>query len=176
MKLGTKSLLYGAHQFILHPLFLAVAWTGLYGFPTDLRLWISFLVHDWGYWGRETMDGEDGKLHPELGGKIMEFLFGKEWGDFTRCHSRSYAELMHKNPSKLCAADKYVFVITPKILYLPLIQRTGEYKEYLENMNKYLARQKLPSVYDPHTWHATLKNYFINEVPQLIKEQTHGIK
>lgn len=29
MRVGTKSILFGAHQFLLHPLFVAWAWTRL---------------------------------------------------------------------------------------------------------------------------------------------------
>ena len=65
MRIGTKSLLFGAHQFVLHPFFLAIAWRKLYGsFPTDPRIWLAFVVHDWGYWGCPNMDGDEGKLHP----------------------------------------------------------------------------------------------------------------
>ncbi len=65
MRIGTKSLLYGAHQFILHPLFVALAWRRLYGrWPRDPRIWLAFVVHDWGYWGCSNLDGAEGKLHP----------------------------------------------------------------------------------------------------------------
>lgn len=75
MKTGTKSLLFGAHQFILHPIFVAAAWIKLYGFPFDLRIWVAFLVHDFGYWGKPNMDGTEGERHPETGAKIMHWLF-----------------------------------------------------------------------------------------------------
>lgn len=32
MRIGTKSVLFGAHQFLIHPLFVAVAWWRLHGF------------------------------------------------------------------------------------------------------------------------------------------------
>ena len=45
MNIGTKSLLYGAHQFALHPFFVALAWRRLYGrWPRDPRIWLAFLV------------------------------------------------------------------------------------------------------------------------------------
>lgn len=128
--MGTRSLLYGAHQFALHPLFLAVAWTKLYGFPRDPRLWVAFLVHDLGYWGKPNMDGPEGQRHPELGGRIMARLFGQSWGDFTRLHSRYYARREGCEPSPLCAADKLVLLVTPRWLYLPMVQATGEAEEY----------------------------------------------
>lgn len=75
MKIGTKSVLFGAHQFLLHPLFVAVAWWRLYGFPWDPRLWVAFFVHDLGYWGKPNMDGPEGEEHPWLGARIMGRLF-----------------------------------------------------------------------------------------------------
>lgn len=32
MKMGTKSVLFGAHQFLIHPIILAIAWWQLHGF------------------------------------------------------------------------------------------------------------------------------------------------
>lgn len=77
MRLGTKSLLLGAHCFFLHPLFVARAWYILYGWPKEFPIWISFIVHDWGYWGKEHMDDACGETHPELGAKIMGKLFDR---------------------------------------------------------------------------------------------------
>jgi|WetSurMetagenome_2_1015567.scaffolds.fasta_scaffold00003_170 hypothetical protein len=71
MKIGTKSILFGAHCFLIHPLFVLLAWWKLYGFPWDPRLWIAFFVHDLGYWGKPNMDGPEGETHPDLGAKIM---------------------------------------------------------------------------------------------------------
>ena len=77
MKIGTKSILFGAHQFLLHPLFVALAWWQLYGFPWDPRLWVAFFVHDLGYWGKPNMDGPEGEEHPLLGAAIMGRLFDR---------------------------------------------------------------------------------------------------
>lgn len=75
MTSGTKSVLYGAHAFWLHPWFVAWAWWKLYGFPWDPRLWVAFFVHDLGYIGKPNMDGEEGEQHPHLGATIMGALF-----------------------------------------------------------------------------------------------------
>ncbi len=77
MKIGTKSVLFGAHLWWLHPLFVAVAWTKLYGFPLDWRLWLCFYVHDLGYWGKVNMDGDEGETHVELGARIVHQLCDK---------------------------------------------------------------------------------------------------
>lgn len=82
MKVGTKSILFGYHQFLIHPLFVALAWWKLYGFPWDPRLWVAFFVHDVGYWGKPNMDGAEGESHPFVGAKIMGALFDAKdvWG------------------------------------------------------------------------------------------------
>ena len=75
MKIGTKSVLYGAHCLFIHPVFVFAAWWKLYGFPWDPRLWIAFFVHDLGYWGKPNMDGKEGETHVEWGAKVMHKLF-----------------------------------------------------------------------------------------------------
>lgn len=42
MSIGTKSVLFGAHCFFLHPLFVALAWARLYGVPREWRLYLPF--------------------------------------------------------------------------------------------------------------------------------------
>jgi hypothetical protein len=80
MKIGTRSVIYGAHQFVLHPLFVALAWWKLYSFPFDPRLWVAFFVHDLGYIGKPNLDGPEGESHVELGAAIMG-VFGSKWAD-----------------------------------------------------------------------------------------------
>jgi hypothetical protein len=75
MRIGTKSVLFGAHCFFLHPFFVAMGWWKLYGFPYDPRLWVAFFVHDLGYIGKPDMDGPEGESHPWLGAKICSWLF-----------------------------------------------------------------------------------------------------
>jgi len=78
MRVGTKSVLFGAHCFLLHSFFVAAAWWTLYGFPRDLRLWVAFFVHDIGYIGKPNMDGAEGETHVELGARIMRRLFDRK--------------------------------------------------------------------------------------------------
>ena len=136
MNIGTKSVLFGVHAFWLHPFFVARAWTQLYGFPLDPRLWVAFFVHDLGYWGKPNMDGPEGERHVELGANIMRLLFDKgcqtKWRDFCLFHSRYYAKAAGVAPSRLCIADKLSFAVTPKRLYLLLANLTGEVHEYME--------------------------------------------
>ncbi len=150
MKIGTKSLLFGAHQFILHPVFVLLAWWRRYGFPWDPRIWIAALIHDWGYWGKPNIDGLAGKYHPQWGARIMWRLFGYEWYEFCLYHSRYWAERHIQPVSLLCIADKLSFYMTPKWLYLPMVCWTGEIKEFMLDVPE--DRRT------PHAWYD-----FINE-------------
>jgi hypothetical protein len=78
VKIGTRSVLFGAHQFLIHPWFVAEAWRRLFGFPWDPRLWVLFFVHDLGYLGKPNMDGDEGETHPIFGARIMA-LFDGHW-------------------------------------------------------------------------------------------------
>lgn len=143
MRVGTKSVLFGAHCFFLHPWFVARSWWTLYGFPVDPRLWVAFFVHDLGYVGKTNMDGQEGETHPQFGARVMSCLFDRvryglygtptwlgDWGYLTLLHSRYYAKTLGLSPSRLCVADKLAIALTPAWLYLPLVRATGEIHEY----------------------------------------------
>lgn len=155
MTVGTRSVLFGAHAFWLHPWFVAWAWWRLYGFPWDPRLWVAFFVHDLGYIGKPNMDGPEGETHPVFGARVMAWLFDRrqpvldfshvglnpplvpervwlgQWGQFALLHSRYYAKSLGMQPSRLCIADKLALALTPWWLYLPMVRATGEIHEYL---------------------------------------------
>lgn len=147
MRIGTRSVLFGAHCFFLHPFYVAAAWTKLYGFPWDPRLWVAFFVHDIGYLGKPNMDGPEGEKHVEFGAKVMHFLFdrpafviknlqpwaSRDWHNFCLYHSRHYAKQDGAKPSRLCFADKLAFCYQIKPLYLWMTKATGELDEYLRN-------------------------------------------
>lgn len=136
MNVGTKSLLFGVHQVFIHPLWVALAWWKLYGFPFDPRLWVAFVVHDWGYWGCPEMDGPKGDLHPYVGAKIMHWLFDRRestWYFFALNHSRFLAKQNRDQPSRLCMADKLSLGLEPWWLYLPRAWASSELKEYMKS-------------------------------------------
>ena len=161
MRIGTKSVLFGVHCFLLHPFLIAYGWwkayrtrrvyigdrsmydmlsgrgvhvvkQPVYANIFDPRVWVAFIVHDLGYLGKPNMDGPEGETHPELGAKIMYVLFGEPWGDFVLLHSRYYAKRLDRELSALCVADKWVGVIEPAWLYLPRARASGELAEFLE--------------------------------------------
>jgi len=158
VRIGTKSILFGAHCFLLHPWFVAAAWCKIYGFPWDPRLWVAFFVHDLGYIGKPNMDGPEGERHVELGARIMTLMFDRKpksyldqlivwevpdatskkfwfcgrWGRLCLLHSRFWAKKLSTRPSKLCVADKLAIALTPGWLYLPMATATGEIREYMK--------------------------------------------
>lgn len=164
MKVGTKSVLFGAHAFWLHPWFVAYGWYKLYGFPWDLRLWVAFFVHDLGYWGTPNMDGAEGEQHPRLGAKIMGWLFDelcgitpyrqKTWYQFSFYHSRYLAKIYATDPSRLCFADKMAFVVTPRWLYVPMTMLTGEVYEYMRAHSQEVGQHN-----NPWRWHPFAVDY-----------------
>jgi hypothetical protein len=156
MKIGTKSVLFGAHCFFLHPWFVAWAWFKLYGFRRvsigwndrintasvywgseafaslwHPALWMAFLLHDIGYLGKPDMDGPEGEQHPEVGARILGDLFGTAWYRFVRYHSRYLAAKDRQPYSVLCLVDKLAIALTPAWPYLPMVRWTGELAEYM---------------------------------------------
>lgn len=135
MKIGTKSLLFGVHQFIWHPLTVYWAWKQLYGRPTWKEV-ICIILHDWGYWGKSDMDGPEGTLHPVGGAWIAGKLLGHEYEMLCLLHSRSYANEIAQTPSKLCWADKMSIKFEPAWWYLLRARLSGELNEYRQVASK----------------------------------------
>lgn len=166
MRVGTKSVLYGAHCFFLHPWFVALGWWKLYGFPWDPRLWLAFFVHDLGYWGKPNMDGPEGEEHPEWGARLMARLCDTDmgqhvtfgwWWRFSRYHSRFLAKRDGEQPSRLCWADKLAIALTPSWLYVPMARATGEIFEYMKDYE--WVNPGAGSFDDMYQWHANVQEY-----------------
>jgi len=163
LPVGTRSILIGAHQFLIHPLYVAKAWRLLYGPPRDPRLWLAFFLHDLGYWGRHDLDGPDGERHVEWAARVMR-PFGRDWSWLCLLHSRYYARSVNLPPSRLCAADKLAMTLEPEWLYLPRVILSGECWEYLHEFafGKYgghgsvdITRQELQARrLTPRVWRA----------------------
>jgi len=139
MKVGTKSLLVGAHQIFWHPFTVFLAWIELYGLPNWKEV-ICIFIHDWGYWGSSNMEGDEGQHHPYLGAKLaLHYLDDKNdlisnhvYADLCLFHSRTLAARFEHPPSKLCWADKLCVKYDPWWLYLPRVWLSGEFHEYRE--------------------------------------------
>lgn len=133
MKTGLKSILFGVHQFIYHPLTVLFAWIKLYGIP-DYKELICIFIHDLGYYNCDNMDDEKGQNHPLFAGKIARKLF-KDDKYFYLCvgHSRHFAKNYNIEVSKLFYADKLSMKYDFPILYLIRSILSGELKEYMRH-------------------------------------------
>lgn len=138
MKIGTKSILFGVHQFLWHPLTVLLAWRRLYKQWPRWDELIAIVCHDLGYFGKSNMDGAEGKWHPfwgaKLAGQVVGFLKGKRFCNQTYTlaiyHSRDFAKLDDVPVSKLYAADKCSILYDPCWFYLLRARLSGEIHEF----------------------------------------------
>ena len=194
MTIGTRSVLFGAHQFLIHPLMVALGWWTLYGIPLDPRLWVAFFVHDLGLMGKPDIDGEKGEQHPYRGAFLMARWFDKEhkpiarllnrhfgkcpyhtnWYAFTVLHSRYLRNRQFPDMelSMLCFADKMAIVVEPWWLYLPRVWLTGELKLYMRTSQEASSREPVSSAESgmmrgaPREWFDGLKSYMLRWVQE----------
>ena len=140
MQIGTKSLLFGSHQFIIHPFFVYIAWVKLYKSFPNWKEAICIIIHDWGYWGCPNMDGQEGEQHPYWAAHWAEKFLEFHYLELCQYHSRFLAKKHDCPVSKLCLPDKYCAAIMPIWLSVLLSNATGEINEYLTDM-KYEINQ-----------------------------------
>ena len=174
MRTGTKSVLFGVHQFLIHPVWVFLAWWRLYGFPFDPRLWLAFFVHDLGYLGCAKMDDDKGEAHVLFGAKIMGELFGKEWFDLCQYHSRFWAAKHNTKPSRLCIADKLVTVLEPWWFYLPRAIATGEVKEYMHEAVNGKHRKEKICVASRKAWYLSIQSFLSKWVEEHHEPEPKG--
>lgn len=134
MTTGTKSLLFGVHQFFWHPFTVWMAWIYLYRKLPNWRETLCIFVHDWGYWNCRNMDRDDGESHPEAGAYLLHRWYPGDLYSFNLClyHSRHYARDCGRAPSQLCWADKASIKFEPCWFYLLRAKLSGELQEYRE--------------------------------------------
>lgn len=149
MNVGTKSSLYGVHAFWWHPITVALAWKKIYGTWPRWAEWVAIALHD-NYFGCENIDGPEGKLHPARNGKIARIFGGKYAEELVRFHSRDFSRSADRNPSALCAPDKYSVLIEPKWFYMLRAKASGEIKEFIQNA---VDAEKLPVGATANDWY-----------------------
>jgi len=144
MKIGTKTLLFGVHQFIFHPLFVLMAWVILYRQWPRLHELAAIITHDWGYWGCGNLDGDEGENHPGIMSSLWNELWWRGWSgqfslnvaDLIVGHSRFFAKQNGHPISKLFYADKLSIGFMPAWLYWLLGTLSGEIKEYMYSLDR----------------------------------------
>lgn len=132
MKMGTKSLLFGIHNLVIHPLFVLVAFPKIHRRRPTLMETTAIILHDVGYWGKTGIDTPDGKKHPYKGAAIMAFLYGQKGRDLVLGHSKDTAEENSIPLSTLYQPDKYSWAIMPAWLHWILAKASGEWREFDE--------------------------------------------
>jgi hypothetical protein len=131
VRVGTKSLIFGVHQFAWHPWTVARAWRHLYGHWPTWREAVCIAVHDWGYWGSPNINGPEGEWHPVAGAAIAGRLFDRHYHqDLCLYHSRHYARAVGVEPSALCWPDKQSLMFDPPWFYLFRARLSGELAEH----------------------------------------------
>lgn len=149
LSVGTKSILWGVHQFLWHPLTVLLAWRRLYKKWPSWPILIAILLHDIGYWGLPNIDGPEGKRHPFRGARwtahLVVLLTRGYWlqypildarGEgsfiyyFTAAHSRYAAARFGAEVSRLFYADKACILYDPKWFYLLRAKLSGEIREF----------------------------------------------
>lgn len=189
MKIGTRSVLYGAHCVLFHWIFVALGWWKLYGFDRvciglivihteegvhyrrriyaslfHYRLWMAFLIHDLGYWGKPNMDGPEGETHPEWACRKMNQWYGEPWGHFVLTHSRFYAKKLKLPVSPLCYADKLAITLMPAWAYLPMVRASGELTEYMAKAAAHSNGEITAP--DARTWYRNMQAYVVRWVEE----------
>ena len=94
MRIGTRSLLFGVHQLVWHPVVVMLAWRNLYGQWPNWQELVCIIIHDWGYWGCPNMDGPEGENHPWWAARQADRWFGEEFKKLCLYHSRHYVGLI----------------------------------------------------------------------------------
>jgi len=162
MRIGTRTLLFGVHQFLWHPFTIWRAWRWLYGRNPKWWQCIAIFCHDLGYAGKPNLDGPEGKTHPDGGAALTERLvkfifpftrdtsFNGYYGPsfvasraaywFSRLHSREYAKQLGETPSQLCWADKACILFDPPWLYLLRARLSGELAEFKTNAEPHIGK------------------------------------
>ena len=130
MSIGSKSILFGVHQFLLHPLLVWISWWKLYGRIPGFRESVCILFHDFGYIFKRDIDGGEGIYHPRLGAAIVGLFFGEDESRLVLYHSRTLSSLDGEEVSILCMPDKLSILLYPDWLYLLLSNLSKEIYEY----------------------------------------------
>ncbi len=183
MRIGTKSILFGVHQFLWHPFTVARAYRFLYGRWPSKYEWCGILFHDLGYWGLPNIDGPEGRLHPVRGSKWAGWaaeklarlqghrpgvaaLIGEHIENWTLGHSRELAKSRNREPSLLCWADKMCCFFDPSWFYLLRAHLSGEVYEFRAN-----ARGHVPDDFTYADWYRwyRLKIWHLPKVTELCR-------
>ncbi len=179
MKIGTKSLLFGLHQFAIHPTFVTLGWIKLYHQLPTPKEQICIIIHDWGYWGKPNIDGIEGEEHPEWAAKWAERhldtyneYIGKHSSYYSYLclfHSSSYAKYCGHVVSSLYGPDKYGCALMPVWLMTLLGWLSGETNEirHTEKYQKEHPDKKLETLSGREIYNGFQCYFYQKMLPQI---------
>ncbi len=122
---GTKSYLFGCHQFLIHPIIVVIAWKKHFGYMPRLWELVCILLHDVGHIGKDYLsDYEQKKIHWVLGARIALKLFSGKGFVLIAGHTKQ----SEWPRSKLFYADKYSWVIAP-VWWLRLSDKVEKFEK-----------------------------------------------
>lgn len=132
---GTKSYLFGCHQFLAHPLVVILAWKKLYNtYPKPWEI-VCIFLHDVGHIGKNYLsDYEQKKEHWKLGANIAYRLFRSKGFYLVAGHDVN-SELPR---SQLFWADKYSWLVAPRWWLESNIRVEG----FTYNVDEFLEKAK----------------------------------
>jgi predicted HD phosphohydrolase len=108
---GTKSYLFGCHQFLIHPLCVLFAWVKIYRRCPEPWQVVCIFLHDIGHIGKQYLSNyEDKKNHWFLGAQIAGMLFGAKGILFVAGHTKQ----SRYSRSALFLPDKVSWLIAPR--------------------------------------------------------------
>lgn len=138
ISVGTKSVLFGVHQFLWHPITVALAFRKVHRrMPTWWEA-VGIVCHDLGYWGCTDMDGSSGLSHPRAGANLAYnfvcwFSDRRAYDVYFFClnHSSNFARLNGQPTSALYLPDKVSILFDPAWFYMLRGWLSGELDEYV---------------------------------------------
>lgn len=163
LKTAPRSYLVGMHNPIIHTATIIMAWTRLFASFPNIKELLCILVHDIGYLGQTSIDGEDNR-HPEFGAQMCSVL-GHEYYQLCIAHSREYAQLLGLPLSRLGYADKGSVLMYPNWLFKRLIYLGGEAEEY----HRTTRTRKWGFPVDVRLIKADYKEWFRNNFPTFLR-------
>ena len=118
---GTRSYIFGCHNFLIHPFFVFMAWRLEYqAFPKWWEL-ICILLHDIGVCGRQYLSDDKAKIgHWERGAQLASDLVERLTRDMSKGNLAYNICAGHTHESgfplsKLYRADKRSWIVAPTL-------------------------------------------------------------
>lgn len=168
--MGTKSVLFGVHQFVWHPYTVWRGWLRTHKRQPRWNEFVAIVCHDLGYWGCDDMDGESGRVHPVKGAEISRNVV---------MHLAALAVVI-KHPVLLCldpvfrkSAASYVWELSQETHKLSL----GHSRFYAKlsgcDISDLFLPDKVSLLYDPKNFYL-LRAWLSGEVFEYIERSPLG--